>query len=77
MVKIKKVKMHPITEAPQEAAPAGGAYISERLRNPDTVKAKAPAGNYMAAGICSIIAFISFIIMLVFLWQDYQALSFA
>ena len=72
------VEMHPITDTPREGAPTGGAYISERLRNPDAVKVKAPSGgNYTAAGICAIIAFIAFVIMLVFLWQDYQDLMFA
>ena len=72
------VEMHPISDTPQEgAAPAGGAYISARLRNPDATAPKASSGNYIVAGICAIVATIAFLVMLFMLWQDYQALSFA
>lgn len=71
------VEMHPITDTPAEEAPTSGAYISARFRNPDATAPKAPAGNYTLAGICSIVAFLTFLVMLFLLWQDYQALSFA
>ena len=71
------VEMHPITDTPQEEAPTGGAYISARLRNPDSTTEKAPSGNYTIAGICAIVATLAFLIMLFLLWQDYKVLSVA
>jgi hypothetical protein len=55
----------------------GGAYISERFRDPGATKAAAPAGNYTLAGVFSIIAFILFIAMLILLYQDWVELSAA
>ena len=55
----------------------GGAYISERFREPGLTKAGAPAGNYMLAGVFAIIAFVLFAAMLFLLYQDWAALSAA
>ena len=55
----------------------GGAYISERFRDPVATKPAAPAGNYTLSGIFAIIAFILFIAMLILLYQDWEALSVA
>lgn len=68
------VKMEPVEMTPVE----GGAYISERFRDPGGVaKAQAPAGNYTVAGIFAIIALISFAVMLALLYFDWQDLSVA
>ncbi len=55
----------------------GGAYISERFRDPGAMKPVAPAGNYTLAGIFAIIAFILFIATLILLYQDWVELSAA
>ena len=55
----------------------GGAYISERFREPGTTKAAAPAGNYTLAGVFAILAFVLFAAMLFLLYQDWAALSAA
>ena len=67
------VKMEPVEMTPVD----GGAYISERFRDPGAAKAPAPAGNYTVAGIFAIIALISFIIMLALLYFDWEELSVA
>ena len=61
---------------PAQAA-AGGAYISERFRDPGATKPVAPAGNYTLAGIFAIISFILFIATLILLYQDWVELSAA
>lgn len=69
-------EMQPVTD--ENMAPVeGGAYISERFRNPGEAKAAAPAGNYTLAGIFSIVALLAFAIMLWLLYQDWTALSVA
>ena len=55
----------------------GGAYISERFRDPGALKPVAPAGNYTLAGVFASIAFLLFIAALVLLYQDWEALSVA
>ena len=55
----------------------GGAYISERFRDPGAMKPVAPAGNYTLAGVFAIIAFILFIATLILLYQDWVELSAA
>lgn len=56
----------------------GGAYISERFRNPGESNATAaPAGNYTLAGIFAIAAVVAFIVMLYLLYQDWTALNVA
>ena len=56
----------------------GGAYISERFRDPGaSAKAAAPAGNYTLAGIFAIIAFLCFVAMLILLYQDWVELAAA
>ena len=55
----------------------GGAYISERFRDPSATTVAAPAGNYMLAGIFAIFSFILFIAMLFLLYQDWVELSAA
>ena len=55
----------------------GGAYISERFRDPGALKPVAPAGNYTLAGVFAIIAFLLFIAALVLLYQDWEALRMA
>ena len=55
----------------------GGAYISERVREPGALNDAAPAGNYTLAGIFAIIAFVLFAAMLFLLYQDWVALSAA
>ena len=55
----------------------GGAYISERFRDPGALSDAAPAGNYTLAGIFAIIAFVLFAAMLFLLYQDWVALSAA
>lgn len=67
------VKMEPVEMTPID----GGAYISERFRDPGAAKASAPSGNYTVAGIFAIIAFISFIVMLALLYFDWEELSVA
>ena len=73
-------EMQPIPpEESAEAAGPSGAYISARLRNPGATgaQAAAPAGNYTFAGICAIIAFVAYVVILSLLWQDWSALSVA
>ena len=68
------VKMEPVEMTPVD----GGAYISERFRDPGEAKASAkPAGNYTVAGIFAIIALISFMVMLALLYFDWEDLSIA
>ena len=65
---------------PEENMPpveGGGAYISERFRDPGAMKPVAPAGNYTLAGVFAIIAFILFIATLILLYQDWVELSAA
>ncbi|MBQ7722222.1 MAG: hypothetical protein IJT64_04885 [Kiritimatiellae bacterium] len=69
-----------VTMEPVEMTPVdGGAYISERLRDPGAAQASAskPAANYTVAGIFAIIALISFIVMLALLYFDWEDLSVA
>lgn len=71
-------EMQPITDENMTPIDNGGAYISERFRNPaeDTGKV-VPAGNYTVAGIFAILAFIAFIAMIALLYQDWTALNVA
>ena len=55
----------------------GGAYISERFREPGALNDAAPAGNYTLAGVFAILAFVLFAAMLFLLYQDWAALSAA
>lgn len=55
----------------------GGAYISERFRDPGASKPAAPAGNYTLAGVFAIIAFILFVASIILLYQDWVELSAA
>ena len=55
----------------------GGAYISERFRDPGAAKPAAPAGNYTLAGVFAIIAFILFVASIILLYQDWVELSAA
>lgn len=69
------VKMEPVEMTPVD----GGAYISERFRDPGAAQASAakPSGNYTVAGIFAIIALISFMVMLALLYFDWEDLSIA
>lgn len=54
------------------------AFISERHRNPAEMLAQQrPAGNYLLAGICAIVATLVFLAMLAVLWIDWSALQMA
>ncbi len=55
----------------------GGAYISERFRDPGAAAAPTKAANYTLAGVFAIIAFILFIATLILLYQDWVDLSAA
>ncbi len=55
----------------------GGAYISERFRDPGAVKPAASGGNYTLAGIMAIIAFLLFVVTVILLYQDWTALEMA
>ncbi len=54
----------------------GGAYISERFRDPGAI-APAKAANYTVAGVFAIVAFVLFVATLILLYQDWVALSAA
>ena len=67
--------MQPI---PQDQATTGTPYISDRFRAENVAASNdAPAANYTFAGICSIIAFIVFAIVLAILVQDWNFLKVA
>ena len=53
----------------------GGAYISERFRDPGAAAAPTKAANYTLAGIFAIIAFILFVATLILLYQDWAELA--
>ncbi len=73
--------MQPITSediANAEASASGGAFISNRFRiDNDTNEKPASGGNYLISGICSIVAFILFVVALVIIYQDWQFLKVA
>lgn len=70
--------MQPIPPQENMVPVDGGAYISERFRDPGAAAA-APtkAANYTLAGVFAIIAFILFIATLILLYQDWVDLSAA
>lgn len=69
-------EMQPIEEAPENNKPS--AYISDRHRNPNEVDSQTTAtGNYALAGICAILATVTYVAMLALLWFDWQALQSA
>ena len=70
-------ELQPIPPEENMTPVEGGAYISERFRDPGAMKPVAPAGNYTLAGIFAIIAFILFIVTLILLYQDWGELSAA
>ena len=70
-------ELQPIPPEENMTPVEGGAYISERFRDPGALKPAAPAGNYTLAGIFAILAFILFVAALILLYQDWTALSAA
>jgi hypothetical protein len=56
-----------------------GAAISERHRNPAEVMAEAaaarPTSNYVAAGVCAILAALVFGVIVTIMYMDWTALS--
>lgn len=65
--------MQPIQ--PEQAS--GTPYISDRFRADAVAADDAPPANYTFAGICSIVAFILFAVVLVILIQDWNFLKVA
>ncbi|GEM_PF-1712301 len=52
-----------------------GAFIADRHRMEPVVTSK-PASNYMAAGICAIIALIVYGLLVALQWMDFKAYQF-
>ena len=69
--------MQPIPPEENMVPVDGGAYISERFRDPGAAAAPTKAANYTLAGVFAIIAFILFIATLILLYQDWVDLSAA
>ena len=69
--------MQPIPPEENMVPVDGGAYISERFRDPGATAAPTKAANYTLAGVFAIIAFILFIATLILLYQDWVDLSAA
>ena len=55
----------------ENEAVAQGPFISKRHRL-ETITAK-PAANYMGAGICAIIVFMVYALLVAMQWMDYTA----
>lgn len=78
MSEMEPVKMEPVQEdAPAAESSKPGAYISARHRQDAVLKPVGPAGNYLLAGICAILAMIVYAVLLVMLYGDYTALAVA
>lgn len=70
--------MEPVEEAAPEIEKPS-AYISARHRNPGALRVEdaKPAGNYLLAGICAILATLVYLAIMGFLWFDWKALQVA
>lgn len=65
-------------QVPQDLTTTGTPYISDRFRAENiSADSGAPAASYTFAGICAIIAFILFAVVLAILVQDWNFLKVA
>ncbi len=68
-------EMQPVTEEMLAESNKPSAYISARHRQDAVLKPTKPGGNYMFAGICSIIALIIYAALVFMLYNDFSILA--
>ena len=79
MAEMQPITSEQIAQADAGAAnneAQGGAYIADRFRVDNDAPAGPPA-NYTFAGVCAIIAFLLFVVVLGILVQDWNFLKVA